>query len=289
MLPLQSDIDHTLIGYVRPQSGMLRRSPQSGMVGRSRGGYVSLSRNAQRPPDSTEVHAECMDAAPPPEPNFYIPRPEGWSAVDAEEFELLYAAQVEHSRGGHRIDYRLDTPKWKFLCWLAETKNLLLHGSNVATLRTLEPRRPRDTSKFGGQEAVFGSSDAVWAMFYAVADRRVATSLVNGCFSTRNDGEDSFFYYFSVNDDALKRGAWRDGIMYVLPRDTFQREAPAEGADPSSEHQWASLEPVSPVAALDVEPRDFPLLGEVRGHDVDEVIARSTRHPDGFPWLDHPS
>ncbi|MEO7844913.1 MAG: hypothetical protein ABIR82_06220 [Nocardioides sp.] len=236
---------------------------------------------------STEVHAEGMEAKPSSVPDFYIPRPGFWSAVEAGEFELLYAAQVQRSRAGHRIDYRLDIPKWKFLCWLAETKDLLLHGSNLATLRTLEPRRPRDTSEFGGQEAVFGSSDAVWAMFYAVADRRVATSLVNGCFSTRRDGEDSFFYYFSVNDDALAKGAWRSGTMYVLPRDTFQREAPAEGADPSSEHQWASLEPVSPVAALDVKPEDFPLFAEVRGHDVDEVIARSTRDPDAFPWLDH--
>ncbi len=227
-----------------------------------------------------------MEAAPSPLPDFYIRRPEGWSAAEAEEFERLYVAQVEHSQPGLTINYRLDIPRWKFLCWLAETKDVLLHGSNVETLRTLEPRRPRDTSEFGGQEAVFGSSDGVWAMFFAVADRSVATSLVNACFSTNRDGQNSYYYYFSVNDDALKKGAWRDGTVYILPRATFQREAPVEGADPGSEHQWASPESVSPVASMHVQPRDFPLLAEVRGHDRDEVIARATRDPDAFPWLD---
>lgn len=227
-----------------------------------------------------------MEATPSPIPEFYIPRPHGWSAVQAEAFERVYAAQVAQRGAGCEIDYRLDIPKWKFLCWLTQTKDVLLHGSNVETLRTLEPRRPRDPSEFGGRKAVFGSSDGVWAMFFAVLDRSVATSMVNACFSTNRDGEDCYYYFFSVDSDALKKGAWRDGTMYVLPRATFEREAPAEGADPNSEHQWASPEPVSPLASLRVQPKDFPLLAEVRGHDVDEVSARAARDPDAFPWLD---
>ena len=232
------------------------------------------------------VHAECMEAAPSPIPDFYIPRPQGWSAVEAKAFERIYAAQIEHRRDGREIDYRLDVPKWKFLCWLTETKDVLLHGSNIETLRTLEPRRPRDPSEFGGRKAVFGSSDGVWAMFFAVLDRSVATSMINGCLSVNRGGENFFYYFFSVDDDALKKGPWRHGTMYVLPRATFERESPAAGADPDSEHQWASAEPVSPLASLQVQPQDFPLLAEVRGHDVDEVSAHAARDPDAFPWLD---
>lgn len=75
-------------------------------------------------------------------------------------------------------------------------------------------------------------------------------------------------------------------MVYAVPQDTFERESPPEGADPNSEHQWASPEPVHPVAWLRISPEDFPLLAEVRGHDVTEVSAQANRDPDGFPWLD---
>jgi hypothetical protein len=37
---------------------------------------------------------------------------------------------------------------------------------------------------------------------------------------------------------------------------------------------------------LTVEPEDFPLLGQIRGHDDEATFARARADPDGFPWLD---
>jgi hypothetical protein len=55
-----------------------------------------------------------MEASDSPIPDFDIPRPQGWSALEAEAFERIYAAQVEQRRDGREIDYRLDVPKWKW-------------------------------------------------------------------------------------------------------------------------------------------------------------------------------
>jgi hypothetical protein len=50
--------------------------------------------------------------------------------------------------------------------------------------------------------------------------------------------------------------------------------------------QWASLEPVRPLARLNVTPADFPFLAKVRGHDHTILRERIMRDPEGFPWVD---
>jgi hypothetical protein len=107
-------------------------------------------------------------------PDYCLVRPEGTTAADLVAFERLYTDQIEPG-GGRRIDYGLAAPRWQFLCWLAETKDVLLHGSGNAGIREFEPRRPADTSEFGGRNAVFAASDGIWATFFAIVDRAVAT------------------------------------------------------------------------------------------------------------------
>lgn len=219
-----------------------------------------------------------------PIPDFYSRRPSGWSAVDAAAFERLYADQVQS--GTCRPVSGLEGAKWQFLCWVVETKDVLLHGSNNSDLPFLEPRHAADQSEFGGQLAVYAASDGIWSMFFAIANRRVAISLVNTCFTVDEGGECQTYYYFSINADAFDGDPWQEGTVYILPRAGFVREGDS-GAKPSEfAHQWASTRPVSPMASLRVAPSDFPLLGHVHGHDAAAVIARAANDPGDFPWRD---
>ena len=217
-------------------------------------------------------------------PDFYVSRPAGWSHDDVEAFERVWVHQVQPGAGG-AIDYQLDAPKWMFLCWLAETKDVLLHGSGRADIRSFEPRRARDISEFGGRRAVFAASDGIWAMFFAIAKRRAATSLVNAAFSVDIRGASKSFYYFSINREAFD--PWQEGAVYVLPRSSFDRAPDEEwlGAKITS-HHWASDVLVRPMASLAVTPVDFPLLNNVNTHDRDTVAARELANPNGFPWRD---
>jgi hypothetical protein len=50
-------------------------------------------------------------------PDYYVPRPAMPRGAVLDDFERLYAEQIEPV--GHRvIDYRLPVAKWQFLCWL---------------------------------------------------------------------------------------------------------------------------------------------------------------------------
>jgi hypothetical protein len=221
-------------------------------------------------------------------PDYYLARPPLATGETLAAFVELYDRHL--ASGAPEIDYRLDVPKWQFLCWLAETCDVLLHGSGNPDIESFEPRLPEDTAEFGNRKAVFAAGDGVWAIFFAILDRTIAYSLVNACFSIRSaDGHDTgaVHYYFSVNASALGGGGLGPGAVYVLPRWTFEQQADHDddGLVVVS-RQWASLEPVRPVGRLAVTPDDVPFLAEINGHDVAAVMARATADPDAFPWRD---
>jgi hypothetical protein len=219
-------------------------------------------------------------------PDYFLTRPAGWSRTDAIDFERLYVEQVE-ARSGGAIDYRLDAPRWQFLCWLADTKGVLLHGSSNPDIVEFEPREAADASEFGGQRAVFAASDGIWAVFFAVVDRATATSLVNMSAIVVDTGVQTPLYYFSINYDALLGEPWRAGTVYLLRRSGFVRQPDEtwQGVVVRT-NQWASLDPVRPLASMAVTPSDFPFLSAVHGHDQPTVAARAARDPGAFPWHD---
>ena len=68
-------------------------------------------------------------------------------------------------------------------------------------------------------------------------------------------------YYFSTS--TLHDQPWTDGMIYILPRDAFERISNADG---SPTEQWMSRLAVRPLAKLGVTPTDFPFLQEVQYH-----------------------
>lgn len=195
--------------------------------------------------------------------------------LELDQFKVRAFEQAFQSvGGGDLIDCGPDYPKADFLRYLVSHKDVLLHGSNRGDVDVLLPRRQLD---FAGSSmnAVFASGDGVWPIFFAVLDSdRFRGSMRNGCFVTADgQGAERRFYFFSINREMLQQHPWTDGMIYVLPRAPFRQTS--RGAIRFDE--WASEEPVQPLAGLRVSPADFPFLPNVTGHDE--------REPTYVSWL----
>ena len=223
-------------------------------------------------------------------PDYWLSRP-SIELSDEVRLELnhLYAQHIENEQGNW-LD-TLPVPKWAFLCWLADEKGLLMHGSGNPDVTMFEPRTPFDNSPddFSKQTAVFAASDGIWAIFYAVIDRvNFRLRMLNGAMQFKtSEGWTRMHYFFSVTGSVLERYPWRKGTVYILPVEGFTRQPPYELGKHGLilEPHWASLESVQPLAKLAVAPEDFPFLAQVRGHDNEAVMANAARDPYGFPWL----
>jgi hypothetical protein len=223
-------------------------------------------------------------------PDYLLTRPEPppLDPAAATAFDDLLDRALQGGPG-EPIDYRLDEPKWQFLCHVADGGDIVLHGSGEPDIACFEPRRSNDLVEFGNRAAVHAAADGLWPMYFAVLDRRVAVSLTNTCL--RVEFEDGTLsdpvYFFSVNREVVEQRRWRTGTIYLLPADGFEREKPYLGRGARIyTAQVASLAPVEPLAKLTIEPEDFPFLGQIRGHDREALAARIAADPDGFPWLD---
>lgn len=223
-------------------------------------------------------------------PDYWLTRPPtSLTPALRADFDALYQA-VKHGAGSS-IDYSLPAPKWQFLCYLADHHPIVLHGSGSPAIAQFEPRQSSDLNDFGRQKAVYAASDGIWAMFFAIVDReRYPMSVSNACIRLAENGQiGEPRYVFSVSRQFLPQRPWRTGTVYLLPRDTFTPE-PAFEFGPATVHvaQLASLEPVTPLARLEVQPDDFPFLDQIHGHDDDRLQEYATAMQTGAPWPDDP-
>lgn len=188
------------------------------------------------------------------------------------------------------VQYDLPWPRWQFVSHIIESHQLVAHGSQNREIEVFEPRKSTDAHPFGDRKAVFGAADGLWAMYYAILDRATHPMLlVNSAVRVeRADGSlTDPYYYFAISQSALDNRAFRPGTLYFLPADGFEAMPPMSVTGTRAHvPQRASLEPVVPLARIDVAPEDFPLLDRIRGHDDQIVLARAKADPDGFPWLD---
>lgn len=222
-------------------------------------------------------------------PEYWLKRPEyEWVLEQKEELETIWQKFLE-TPGIPWIE-NLPVPKWVFLCWLAEEKNVLLHGSSNPDISLFEPREPdaKDDDEFSQQTAVFAASDGIWPMFYAILDREnFKVRLLNGALRFElPEGLSDVRYFFSVSQESLELYPWREGTMYILPNNGFVLQPPHQlGNFTIHELHWANLNSVRPLAKIKISPDDFPFLSQVRGHDNVVVQVRSRANPSGFPWL----
>jgi hypothetical protein len=158
-----------------------------------------------------------------------------------------FAEQWRRLQAGPR--YELAEPKHEFLRWLVREEDVVLHGSNRVAGDRLEPRDQLDAID-RPVTGVFASPDGIWPLFFAVVDRSRVRLLFNGCARRRGRGA----YFFALGAEPSVRDPWTKGTVFVLPRGRFRHTHGLE---------WLCEEPIEPLARMDVEPPDFPFLGDV--------------------------
>jgi hypothetical protein len=223
-------------------------------------------------------------------PPYWLPRP-GPDGTDGETERFDALLRQATAAGPERpIDYRLPDPKWRFLSHVADTGQVVLHGSGAPDIQEFHPRQSNDIRKFGNRRAIYAASDGIWPMFFAIVDRErfPRMSISNACIRIPDPSGSASrsYYFFSIDGEIHRQKPWRTGTVYLLPGETFEHDVIDDPDGPMESAQAASLEAVRPVAKLVVEPADFPFLQAIRSHDHQVVMARATADPDGFPWLD---
>jgi hypothetical protein len=203
----------------------------------------------------------------------YFPQAPEFSFDEAKSrtFDELWETTLAKGQGSE-IEYYCEYPKHEFLTYLVQRKGLLLHGSNFPDIKLLIPIRvTKDTTSYGNHDAVYACPDGIWVMFFAIVNRNLPkTSFVSSCRrAAGSDGRSKKFYFFSIHEDVPKSRRWTQGMVYVLPSDSF-RQLFDERACPVEE--WASTLPVPALAKLPVSVHDFPFLNSVQSHNDDWIV-----------------
>jgi hypothetical protein len=221
-------------------------------------------------------------------PDWLLPRPPfDMSPEKQRAFEDLWKLKSK----GDLIDYSLPYPKWQFLTHLCDTKELVLHGSQNHDIDIVEPRQANDIRAYSNQRAIYATTDGIWVIYFAILDRKKfpQLSLFNSCLRARisaNQFSDPV-YFFSITHSVLLKKPWCDGMVYILPRQSFEREASQQmqGVEIVFPH-WISSVAAEPAAKLMVGPQDFPFLSRIHGHDNVKLNQLAMADPNGYPWSD---
>ena len=182
-------------------------------------------------------------------------------AVDAE-VEAGFAVAADELLAGAAV--AVPEPRLDFLRWLAVNRPVVFHGSPRADLDELSTeRRSRDTSAWGNQEAVYASTDPVWAIYFACLRRDTGwTGTRNGSMGQAGGPLYPRRYVFLHNRGSASPDRFGPGSLYLVPPTTFVADEPLVGAIDTA--HLVSREPVRPLARLDVTPDDFPFRDRVR-------------------------
>jgi len=89
-------------------------------------------------------------------------------------FAALFQSILEKADGGW-VDYNLPYPKHEFVQYVNAQDVVIFHGSNNPDIETFVPIRKsvelRDETGRGNLQAVYGTHDGLWSMFFAIVDR----------------------------------------------------------------------------------------------------------------------
>lgn len=191
------------------------------------------------------------------------------------------AATAEDLLAGREL--RSDVPLTTLLRWTAERRDVLFHGSAREDIQILEPiRLSRDATPFGDQQAVFASSDPVWAIYFATLRRGAGLRSMRNASIGLPGALYPRWYYFSHNQGAEPADRFGDGWLYVLPRAGFELERLTWGVLDTA--QWASLAAVTPIARVHVGAADFPFARHVFPHRPTERVTRTIARGVMLGW-----
>jgi hypothetical protein len=159
--------------------------------------------------------------------------------------------------------HELPARRLDFLRWLAGSRGLVFHGSPLGDLTRLEPiRRSRDTTAWGDQQALYATTDPVWAIYFACLRRDAGfRGTRNGTMGDAGGPLYPRSYFVVHNRGSASRHRFGPGSLYVLPPEPFAAAPPLAGAVDTA--HLVAKEPVVPLARVDVTPTDFPVAGRI--------------------------
>lgn len=178
------------------------------------------------------------------------------SSVVVAAAESEFSSAADPLLAGDAVS--IPEPRLDFLRWLAENRGVLFHGSPRDDLTELSTeRQSRDSTAWGDQEAVYASSDPVWAIYFACLRRdRGWSGTRNGSLGAPGGPLYPRRYFFLHNHGSASPDRFGPGSLYLLPPDTFVADAPLAGVLDTA--HLVSRVPVRPLARIDVTPEDFP-------------------------------
>jgi hypothetical protein len=221
-------------------------------------------------------------------PPFLLPRPR---FDKTSEMMTAFDTLLQSTPMGGFVNYSLPFPKWQFLSYLCETRDLVLHGSQNLEIELVEPRQANDKKEFSNQLAIYATTDGIFVLYFAILDRKryPEMTLFNSCFQVRisPDHWGEQLYFFSITQSVILQKPWCTGAIYILPQQFFIQESTqqAQGTEILFPH-WFSSQPAHPIAKLLVKPDDFPFLDQIHGHNDEKLVQLASENPNGFPWLD---
>ena len=104
------------------------------------------------------------------------------------------------------------------------------------------------------RQQIFGSPDAIWAMWFAILDKGKFNLTRNGSVRVGR-GSRSIKYYHFV-----------EGMIYITRPQDFPDKRPFPILDwfDAEIEEWGSTQPVFPLARIRILPQDFPYLDQVQ-------------------------
>lgn len=185
------------------------------------------------------------------------------------EAEARFTAVADVLLAGEPV--AIPEPRLDFLRWLAENRPVVFHGSPRADLRELSTeRQSRDATAWGNQQAVYASTDPVWAIYFACLRRDGGfTGTRNGSLGRAGGPLYPRRYFFAHNRGSASPDRLGPGSLYLLSPSGFVADEPVAGLDTA---HLVSHEPVLPLVRIDVTPTDFPFGNRIRYYRDREPI-----------------
>jgi hypothetical protein len=189
-----------------------------------------------------------------------------FSAIEQLAFDDLLDSTIKLGPN-QLIDYQLPYPKVDLLNYLCDWRGFVAHGSPLLDLSILQPvRLTNDSSEFGRRQQIFCSPDGIWATWFAILDKSKIHVTENGCLRVGSGQNRIKYYHFDL--PVLNKSAppFVDGMVYIAKGKDFPHHRPVPLLDrlDAEIEEWGSVDPVIPLAKLQVNPEDFPYLDKVQ-------------------------
>ncbi len=183
------------------------------------------------------------------------------SPIVDPDAEARFSAVADELLGGEAVT--VPDPRLDFLRWLAQSRPVVFHGSPRDDLNELSTeRQSRDATAWGNQQAVYASTDPVWAIYFACLRRDGGwKGTKNGSMGKAGGPLYPRRYFFLHNRGSASPDRFGPGSLYLLSPSGFVADQPLAGAIDTA--HLVSREPVKPLARIDVTPDDFPFADRI--------------------------